>query len=101
MIVSVKIEKGQKPTPEQIEEIREAAKRDPVPDEDAPELSLEQMERYREAAQKKREKHPITLELSKADLKKAKAIGKEYRSVLSDLLSLAMKDPALMRKVGR
>ena len=50
MIASVQIYKGRKPTEEQRQEIREAAKRTPVYDEDAPELSIEQMQRYRMAA---------------------------------------------------
>lgn len=39
MIRTFSIEDGQKPTPEQLEEVREAAKREIVYDEDAPELS--------------------------------------------------------------
>lgn len=50
MTASIQIYKGQEPTKEQRQEIREAAKRTPVYDEDAPELSLEEMRRYREAA---------------------------------------------------
>ncbi len=49
MTVNVRIYKGQKPTEEQRMEIREAAKRVPLYDEDAPELSMEQMQRYRKA----------------------------------------------------
>lgn len=44
----------QQPTEEQRREIREAAKRPPVYDADAPELSIEQMERYRKAAIRKK-----------------------------------------------
>lgn len=56
MIASIQIYKGQEPTKEQRQEIREAAKRTPVYDEDAPELSLEQMRRYRKAAIDKKRK---------------------------------------------
>ena len=45
MITNVQIYRGQQPTEEQRQEIREAAKRVPVYDEDAPELSVEQMQR--------------------------------------------------------
>ena len=50
MTAGIQIYKGQEPTKEQRQEIREAAKRTPVYDEDAPELSLEQMRRYRKPA---------------------------------------------------
>ena len=39
--------KGSKPTPEQIAEIREAAKRPIVYDEDSPKLTPEQLKKFR------------------------------------------------------
>lgn len=98
MTTSVKIVKGQLPTEEQRLEIREAAKRPPVYDEDAPELSLEQMQRYRKAAINKKAKSAVTLELSKENMEKAYAFGEEYKSILSRLLELAMNDQDLLRK---
>ena len=50
MTASVKVYKGQLPTEEQRMEIREAAKKTPIYDEEASELSLEQMQRYGKAA---------------------------------------------------
>ena len=54
MTVNVRIYKGQKPTEEQRMEIREAAKREPLYDEEAPELSVEQMQRYKKAARERK-----------------------------------------------
>ena len=98
MTTSVKIYMGQLPTEEQRMEIREAAKRVPVYDEDAPELSLEQMQRYRKAAINKKAKSAVTLELSKENMDKAYSFGEEYRIILSRLLELAMNDQDLIRK---
>ncbi|MDE5597811.1 MAG: antitoxin [Lachnospiraceae bacterium] len=98
MTVNVRIYKGQKPTEEQRMEIREAAKREPIYDEDAPELSVEQMQRYRKAAIDKKSKTAVTLELSKENMDKAHSFGKEYRTVLSRLLELAMDDKDLIKK---
>ena len=98
MTASIQIYKGQEPTKEQIQEIREAAKRTPVYDEDAPELSLEQMRRYRKAAIDKKAKAMVTLELSKENMDKAYSFGEEYKAVLSRLLELAMNDSDLVRK---
>ena len=47
MIVSYSITKDQKPTPEQIAEIREAAKRPIVFDEDCPEMTDEQLKMFK------------------------------------------------------
>ena len=98
MITNVQIYRGQQPTEEQRQEIREAAKRVPVYDEDAPELSVEQMQRYRKAAINKKAKMAVTLELSKENMTKAHSFGEEYRAVLSRLLELAMNDRDLVKK---
>ena len=47
MIVSYSITKDQKPTPEQIAEIREAAKRPITFDEDCPPMTEEQLRQFR------------------------------------------------------
>jgi len=47
LIVSYSITKNQKPTPEQIAEIREAAKRPIVFDEDCPEMTEEQLKQFK------------------------------------------------------
>ena len=98
MTVNVQIYKGQLPTEEQRMEIREAAKREPCYEEDAPELSPEQMQRYRKAAIDKKAKAAVTLEFSKENMDKAYSFGEEYRIVLSRLLELAMNDQDLVRK---
>lgn len=98
MTVNVQIYKGQQPTEEQRQEIREAAKRAPVYDEDAPELSIEQMQRYRKAAIRKKAKETVTLELSRENMEKAHSFGEGYQGVLSRLLELAMNDNELVKK---
>ncbi len=47
MIVRYSITKDQKPTPEQIARIQEAAKRPIVHDEDCPEMTEEQLKQFR------------------------------------------------------
>ncbi len=96
MNVTVNVKKGQKPTQEQIQEIRNAANLDPVFDDESPKLSYEQMKRYQKAALHKKNRNPVTIELSDADYEMAKAFGVSYRSILSDIVSIAMKDPNLV-----
>lgn len=99
MNVTVNVKKGQKPTQEQILEIRNAANLDHVFDDESPKLSYEQMKRYQKAALQKKNKNPVTIELSDADYEAAKSFGASYRSVLSDILSIAIKDPNLVNRV--
>ena len=47
MIITYSITENQKPTPEQIQRIKEAAKRPVVYDDDCPEISDEQLSRFR------------------------------------------------------
>lgn len=98
MTVNVQIYKGQKPTKEQRQEIREAAGKALNCDNEVPELSLEQMRRYRQAALDKKARTVITLELSKENMDKAYSFGSEYKAVVSRLLELAMDDNDLLRK---
>ena len=58
MIVSYSITKDQKPTPEQIAEIREAAKRPIVFDDDCPEMTDEQLKQFRRVHPRLEEEGP-------------------------------------------
>ena len=53
-IVRTVIQKDQKPTLEQIEEIKQASEMEFIPDEDAPELTLEQYAEMAELAKTRR-----------------------------------------------
>ena len=100
-IVRTVIRVGQEPTPEQIREIEAAAARPVVPDEDAPELTLEQ---YAEMAQLARDRRSrkvkpvVALRVSPETLEKAKATGKGYTGFLSRLLDNAINDPQMVAK---
>ena len=58
MIVSYSITKDQKPTPEQIVEIREAARRPIVFDEDCPEMTEEQLRQFKRVYPRGEETNP-------------------------------------------
>lgn len=92
---------GDKPTPEQIKEIEEAAKMEPVYDEDFPDFTYEEMLELVEATKRMREerkKEVITLRISPSALKKAKAAGKGYTGFLSRLVENALNDKELVRR---
>ena len=100
-LVRTIIHTGQKPTEAQIREIELAASRPVVPDEDAPELTLEQYAEMAEIAKNRRSqrvKPVVALRISPSTLEKAKATGKGYTGFLSRLLDNAINDPQLVNK---
>ncbi len=58
MIINYSITKDQKPTPEQIAEIREAAKRPIVFDEDCPPMTEEQLKQFKPVHPRKEDAGP-------------------------------------------
>ena len=100
-IVRTVIHPGQQPTEAQIREIESAASKPVVPDEDAPELTLEQYAEMAAIARNRRSqkvKPVIALRISPETLDKAKATGKGYTGFLSRLLDNAINDPQLVSK---
>lgn len=100
-IVRTVIQTGQQPTETQIQEIEAAAARPVVPDDEAPELTLEQyaeMAALAKARRAKQAKPVVALRISPSTLEKAKATGKGYTGFLSRLLDNAINDPSLVSK---
>ncbi|MBR4474053.1 MAG: BrnA antitoxin family protein [Oscillospiraceae bacterium] len=100
-IVRTVIRVGQQPTEAQIREIELASEREIIPDEDAPELTLEQYAELAAMARKQRAekvKPVVSLRISPDTLDKAKATGKGYTGFLSRLLDNAINDPQMVAK---
>ncbi len=100
-IVRKTVRTGQQPTEAMIKEIEAAASRPVVPDEDAPELTIEQYAQMAEIARKRRAekvKPVLSLRISQDTLEKAKATGKGYTGFLSRLLDNAINDPQMVAK---
>ncbi len=100
-IIRTTIHAGQQPTEAQIKEIELAASMPIVPDEDAPELTLDQYAEMAEIARKRRSKNVkpvIALRISPDTLDKAKATGRGYTGFLSRLLDNAINDPAMVSR---
>ena len=100
-ITRITIHPYQQPTEAQIREIEAASAREVVPDEDAPELTIEQyaeMAIIARARRKQTIKPVISLRIAPETLEKAKATGKGYTGFLSRLLDNAIKDPQLVEK---
>ena len=102
MIVRRSYEEMKAPlTKEQIAELEALKDIEPVPDEDSPEYSYEEMKRLIQVAKEKRaeqNKQTVTLRLSPEALRKARALGKGYTSILGRILENALNDPETIRK---
>ena len=100
-IVRKSIHSGQKPTQAQIKEIEQASAMPVIPDEEAPELTLDQYAEMAALARKRRSgkiKTVVALRISPDTLEKAKATGKGYTGFLSRLLDNAINDPIMVSK---
>jgi len=100
-IVRKNVYAGRQPTDSMIRETEAAAARPVVPDEDAPELTLEQYSEMAAIARNRRSKQVkpvIALRVSVSTLEKAKATGKGYTGFLSRLLDNAIDDPQMVAK---
>lgn len=82
-------------TTDEIEELNALDGRTVHFDEDSPELTLEQIKQFRKM---ERNKQTVCIRLSPQTMKKAKALGKGYTSILSRMLDLALNDEELVKK---
>ena len=100
MIVRKEIDPPQSLTPSQVEMLHNLESRPISPDEDCPELTMEQLTQFRRISAANREercKQTVTLRLSPQALRRAKALGKGYTSVLSRILESALENPDIIR----
>ena len=85
-------------TEEELRELNEAEKKEPVFDDDSPLMMKEQLMQFKRINHENRTKPTISLRISPATLKKAKQYGKGYTGLLSRLLDAAIDDEELVRK---
>ena len=74
--------------------------REPEPDAENPEITVEQIAEFKRVAAERKEernKQNVTLRLSPQALAKARSLGKGYTSVLSRILENALNDPDTIR----
>ena len=85
-------------TEEELRELDEAEKKEPIFDDDSPLMMKEQLMQFKRINHENRTKPTISLRISPATLKKAKQYGKGYTGLLSRLLDAAIEDEELVRK---
>lgn len=96
-IISLTIRDGQKPTEEQIRQIRDAATYPAEYDPDCPPSNEKALAEFAEMARslrrKKNVKMPVTIRLSPDCLEAYRKLGKGYTGVMADVLAHAIRNP--------
>lgn len=88
-------------TQKEKKQLKEAAKRPIVYDEDCPKLTKEQLSQFRrvhDRNQSLRRKEVLSLRVYPTTVLKAKALGPGYTNICARLLDLALDDPELIKK---
>ena len=107
-MTTITLKAGQKPTKEELErahlEYEEARKYEPVFDDDSPESTPRALSEFaamaRELRYKQRNaKRSVSVRLSSECIEQYKSLGKGYTSIMADILSFAVQDPDILRKV--
>ena len=100
-ITRVTIKPGDEMPEELKQEVRQAAKRPIVYDEDSPYFTYEELvEMVEKTKERKRQekKEVVALRVRPATLERAKSVGKGYTGFMSRLLDLAIMDPEMVQK---
>ncbi|MCL2007202.1 MAG: BrnA antitoxin family protein [Treponema sp.] len=93
---------GQKPTKDQLKQIREIAKKPIHYTEDCPESTHEALAEFAAMARdrrKKRVKPVVALRVEPETLEKYKALGSGYTGIMADVLNFVADNPDILSKV--
>ena len=102
-MTTITVRAGQKPTKEQIKEIRAAARAPIVFTSDCPESTPEALAEFAAKARElrksmKAKKPAVTIRISSSCLSKYKALGKRYTSIMADVLDYVAENPDILAK---
>jgi len=97
-MIEKKFDRGRKLTDEELKLLEALQDKEPVPDEDCPELTDAQLDEVIALAKAKRNKQVVSVRLSPKAIETAKSLGKGYTSVLSQILENALQDAETVKK---
>ena len=95
---------GQKPTKEQLKQIREITKKPIHRTEDGPESTPEALAEFAAMARARRQrrvKPMVALRVEPEALKKYKALGDGYTGIMADVLNYVANNPEILLKASR
>ena len=102
-MTTITLRDGQKPTKEQIKEIRAAAKAPIVYTPDCPETTPEGLAEFAAKARElrrsmRRTKPAVTIRVTREVLAKYKELGKGYTGIMADVLGYAAANPDILSR---
>jgi len=102
-MTTITVRAGQKPTKEQIKEIRAAAKAPINYTEDCPESSPAALAEFAAKARELRQsmkimKPAVTIRVTPSCLSKYKSLGKGYTGIMADVLDYVSRNPDILAK---
>ena len=107
-IIRSTVKVGQKPPKEVIQRVRkavrEARKAPPVYDPDCPPSSPEALKEFAQLAaerNRRKKKQSITIRVSPDILESYKTMGRGYTGIMSDVLSYAVNNPAVLTEATK
>ena len=101
-IIRSTVRVGQKPTEEQLKQIRKIAKKPIHYTEDCPESTPEALAEFAamaRARRKRKVKAVIALRVEPEALEKYKALGSGYTGIMADVLNYVADNPEILSKV--
>ncbi|MCL2443009.1 MAG: BrnA antitoxin family protein [Treponema sp.] len=103
-ITSSTVRVGQKPTKEQLKQIREIAKRPIHYTKDCPESTPEALAEFAamaRARRKRKTKPMVSLRLEPEALEKYKSLGEGYTGIMADVLNYVANTPEILSRASR
>jgi uncharacterized protein (DUF4415 family) len=105
-MIHVTVKNGQKPTKEQIKEIRSAAKAPITYTSNCPESTPDALAEFAAKARElrqcmKRAKPAVTIRITPGCLTKYKALGKGYTGIMADVLNYVADNPEILAKASK
>jgi uncharacterized protein (DUF4415 family) len=94
---------GQKPTKEQLKQIREIAKRPIHYTKDCPESSPEALQEFAALARARRQRKTkpiVALRLEPEAIEKYKALGNGYTGIMADVLNYVADNPEILSRAS-
>lgn len=85
-------------SPDELQELEAAEKKEIQFDEDSPEMTLEMLKQFKSMNRQNRAKQTVSIRLSSKAMAFSKAYGKGYTSFLSRLVDAALDDENLVKK---
>ena len=99
-LTTITVKAGQRPTKEQLEEVRNAARLAPTADPDCPPSSPAALAEFAEKARSLRKgrnvRPAVTIRMDPACLEAYKALGRGYTGIMAEVLAYAAAHPEML-----